>query len=160
MTVADPDHLPAMSLAKTKAHLDQSNRAQAIAWISILSGALLGMIMGLWSFNGPFSVPTWIGEYDELPRRLLRLAHVAMFALGILHIMIEKRISTSKMSPKLQTVTFNSMAVGNVLMPIVLIGAVFWEPMKFLTTVPATALTVAFALIAFDAIRSTKRVEQ
>mgnify|MGYP001588705984 CR=1 FL=1 len=169
MSITESDRRPVLPLAERASDLtsrngqvysDQNTRAQAIAWISILSGALLGMVMGLWSFNGPFNVPSWIGEYNELPRRFLRLAHAAMFALGILHIMIAKRISTTDMHPRIRTITYNAMAVGNVLMPTALIGAAFWEPVKFLTTVPATALTIAFALIAYDAIRSTKRIEQ
>ena len=72
----------------TGAKTAQRSRAATIAWCSILAGALSGMVMGLWSFDGPFPTPEWIGDYDALPRRFLRLAHVAMFALGFLHMLV------------------------------------------------------------------------
>ena len=139
-------------------HLESFNaRAYAIAWISILCGALSGMVMGLWSFEGPFSTPYWIGEYDDLPRRFLRLAHVAMFALGALHIMIVKWIASSAMKDPRKITAYVSMAAGNILMPTLLIGAAIWAPMKYLTVLPATALAVAFFIVALDAFRAARR---
>ena len=133
-------------------------RAQALAWCSILCGALTGMLMGLWSFDGPIPVPGWIGSYDELPRRFLRLAHVAMFALGMLHVMVGKWLSTSEMPSRHKTSAYVMMAAGNVLMPAVLIGAAIWAPLKYLTAVPTLALTIAFAIVAQDAVRALRRV--
>ena len=132
------------------------SRAAAIAWCSILMGALSGAVMGLWSFDGPFPTPEWIGDYDALPRRFLRLAHVAMFALGFLHMLVARQISESPVSPKVDRLGLNAMAIGNVLMPTILIGAALWEPLKYLTTIPTMALTAAFAIAALSAIRRFK----
>ncbi|MEP2262316.1 MAG: hypothetical protein ABJI00_12940 [Paracoccaceae bacterium] len=132
------------------------SRAAAIAWCPILGGALSGAIMGLWSFDGPFPTPEWIGDYDALPRRFLRLAHVAMFALGFLHMLVARQISESPLSPSLDRLGLNTMAAGNILMPIILIGAAIWEPLKYLTTIPTLALTTAFAIAALSAIRRHK----
>ena len=129
------------------------SRAAAIAWCSILAGALSGALLGLWSFNGPFPPPAWIGDYDALPRRFLRLAHVAMFALGFLHMLVARQITETPWRPDLDRLALNSMAVGNVLMPTLLIAAAVWEPMKFLTPIPTAALTTAFAIAALGAIR-------
>ena len=49
-------------------------RAAAIAWCSILAGALSGMLMGLWSFDGPVPTPEWI--------RRLRFPPATIPALG------------------------------------------------------------------------------
>lgn len=133
-------------------------RAQAIGWVSILCGALSGMVMGLWSFEGPFAPPEWIGAYDDLPRRFLRLAHVAMFALGGLHIMVAKRIGASPMPRRHKLSAYLAMATGNILMPTVLIGAALWAPLKYLATVPATALAIVFVIVAQDAIKAARRV--
>ena len=132
------------------------SRAAAIAWCSILAGALSGAVMGLWSFDGPFPTPEWIGDYDALPRRFLRLAHVAMFALGFLHMLVARQISEAPISPSMDRLGLNAMAVGNVLMPTILIGAAIWEPLKYLTTLPTIALTTAFAIAALSAIRRFK----
>lgn len=133
-------------------------RAQAIGWCSILAGALSGMLMGLWSFDGPFPVPGWIGGYDELPRRFLRLAHIAMFALGMLHVMVGKWLATSGMPHRFKRSGYATMALGNFLMPATLIGAAIWAPLKYATAVPTLALTIAFAIVAQDAVRAMRRV--
>ena len=56
-------------------------------------GALTGLILGLWSFGGPVPVPDLLGEYDALPRRLMRLGHIAFFGLGVLNILMTTRIA-------------------------------------------------------------------
>ena len=132
------------------------SRAIAIAWCSILGGALSGAVMGLWSFGGPFPTPEWIGDYDALPRRFLRLAHVAMFALGFLHMLVARQIAEAPVSPQLDRLAFNAMAIGNITMPTFLIAAAVWEPLKFLTPIPTTALTIAFAIAALSAVRRFK----
>ncbi len=132
------------------------SRAAAIAWCSILAGALSGMLMGLWSFNGPFPTPDWIGDYDSLPRRFLRLAHVAMFALGLLHMLVARQITSASISPNIDRLGLNAMAAGNILMPTILIAAAAWEPLKYLTPIPTVALTIAFAIAAWSAIRQHK----
>ena len=127
------------------------SRATAIAWGSILAGALSGMVMGLWSFDGPFPTPEWIGDYDALPRRFLRLAHVAMFALGVLHMMVARQITTTPTRPRLDHLGLHAMAAGNVLMPTILIAAAVWEPFKYLTPIPSLAISTALAIAAYGA---------
>ena len=145
----------AHSISKgAKSH--QRSRAAAIAWCSILAGALSGAVMGLWSFDGPFPTPEWIGDYDALPRRFLRLAHVAMFALGFLHMLVARQITEAPISPSMNRLGLNAMAAGNILMPTLLIAAAVWEPFKYLTTIPTLALTTAFAVAALSAIRQFK----
>lgn len=139
------------SLPATKAA--QRSQAAKIAWCSILAGALSGMVMGLWSFDGPFPAPEWIGDYDALPRRFLRLAHVAMFALGFLHMLVARQITEAPVSPSLDRLGLKAMAAGNILMPTILIAAAVWEPFKFFTSIPAFALTTAFAIAALSAFR-------
>ncbi len=146
----EPHNAPAMDRQAYR------SRAAAIAWCSILGGALSGMVMGLWSFNGPFPTPEWIGDYDALPRRFLRLAHVAMFALGLLHMLVARQITSAPVSPKIDRLGLDAMVVGNVLMPTILIAAALWEPLKFLTPIPTLALTTAFAVAALGAFRQYK----
>ncbi|MFQ6549435.1 hypothetical protein AADZ90_015885 [Aestuariibius sp. 2305UL40-4] len=130
------------------------SRAAAIAWCSILAGALSGGLMGLWSFDGPVPTPDWIGDYDSLSRRFLRLAHVAMFALGILHMLVARQITEAPLRPDIDRLGLQAMAAGNVLMPTTLIAAAVWEPLKFLTPIPMLALTTALAIAAISAVRN------
>ncbi len=50
---------------------------RSIALTSMALGALSGMLIGLWSFGGPAPVPDAVGDYGDLPRRLLRLGRLS-----------------------------------------------------------------------------------
>jgi len=134
-----------------------TSRAGAIAWCSILAGALSGLLMGLWSFDGPFPPPEWIGEYNSLARRFLRLAHTAMFALGVLHMIVARQIAAAPVRPDLDRFALIAMALGNIGMPVVLIAAAIWQPFKYLASIPALAVTAAIAIAAASAIRQHQR---
>lgn len=131
----------------------RSAMAPAIAWCSILLGALSGLLLGLWSFGGPFPIPEWIGAYDALPRRFLRLAHIALFALGMLHLMVSRQMSVTPTSPAIDRMALRAMAFGNIAMPLALFAAAWWEPLKYITPLPAFALTAAFAVAAAGTIK-------
>jgi hypothetical protein len=127
--------------------------APMIAWCSIFLGAVSGLILGLWSFGGPVPTPDEIGAYDALPRRFLRLAHVACFALGILHLMVLRQLSITPLSPGTNRFALRTMAFGNVAMPLTLFAAAWWEPLKYVTPLPAISLTAAFAVTAMATIK-------
>ena len=57
----------------------------SFGWFWILVGVIIGAIMGMWSFNGPLNSP--VGDYTSLPRRMLRLSHIAFIALGVINIL-------------------------------------------------------------------------
>ena len=52
-------------------------------WALILGGFLSGALLGL-----GFHREGFLGGYGSLPRRLLRLGHVALVALGVLHLVV------------------------------------------------------------------------
>jgi hypothetical protein len=54
--------------------------------------------MGLWSFDGPMAPPSWIGEYADTSRRLIRLGHIAFIGLGILDILLANELTRSPRS--------------------------------------------------------------
>ena len=57
-------------------------------WCAIAAGTLFGMVLGLWSFQGPLAAPAGLDDYSSLPRRLLRLSHIACIALGALNVIL------------------------------------------------------------------------
>ena len=146
-------HLPVSSENRAT----RAATAGVIAWFSILAGALSGMVMGLWSFDGPIPTPEWIGAYDSLSRRFLRLAHIAMFALGILHFLVARQIAAAPVRPDLDRLALGSMALGNIAMPAVLIAAALWQPFKYLTPVPTLAITVAIVVAAYSSVLQYRR---
>lgn len=149
------DRMPPLNIVAT---VDPMPAAAAIAFASITLGAVSGLIMGLWSFGGPVPVPPAIGAYDDLPRRFLRLAHVALFALGMLHLMVARQLAAAPLSPRLDRAALRAMAAGNLAMPLTLIAAALAEPLKYLLPIPALALTFAFGAAAASAIGRWKGV--
>ncbi len=123
----------------------------AIGWTSLAVGALVGMVLGLWSFDGPFPVPGWIGAYDSTPRRLLRLGHIAFFGLGILNILLAHHMSHFRLGTGSRRTASICMNFGNVFLPLTLIAASIYLPLKYLMTIPATSVSVALALAAIGA---------
>ena len=117
-----------------------------VAWTSILVGALTGLLLGIWSFGGPVPVPGWIGDYSDLPRRLLRLGHIAFFGLGILNIMLSRHLRQSLLGTKPRHIALKAMNFGNIFLPLSLFVAAVWEPAKYLMSVPAIAVTGAFLI--------------
>lgn len=122
---------------------------RAVALTSMALGALSGMLMGLWSFGGPAPVPDVIGDYGDLPRRLLRLGHIAFFGLAFLNLILARQIPSLPLGVKAKRGALGCMNFGNVALPAALIAAAFWEPLKYLTAPPAFAITLALCIAAW-----------
>jgi len=122
---------------------------RSIALTSLALGALCGMLIGLWSFGGPAPVPDAIGDYGDLPRRLLRLGHIAFFGLAFLNLILARHIPALPLGLKAMRGALGCMNFGNVALPAALIAAAFWEPLKYLTAPPAFAVTLALCISAW-----------
>jgi hypothetical protein len=133
--------------------LSDADFCRAIALTGMLLGALSGLAMGLWSFGGPVPVPDWIGGYSELPRRLLRLGHIALFALGMINLMLARQFAGFDLGERTKRLALAAMNTGNLLMPALLFAAVFQPGFKYLLAVPALAVALALAIAAFAAWR-------
>jgi hypothetical protein len=117
----------------------QSNRF--VGWLSLTFGAGTGLILGLWSFDGPLAVPAWIGEYGDTSRRLVRLGHIALFGLGILNILLARELP--RLSISAQRIASPAMNFGNVFLPLALFAAAAYPPFKYLMSLPALAIFLA-----------------
>src|SRR3989344_2722582 len=131
--------------------IDIGKKNISFGWIWILCGIILGAIMGMWSFNGPFPSP--IGDYTSLPRRMLRLSHIAFIALAIINILYGYEIDKIKVKEKLKNMGSSFMIYGAILMPLILIGAVFFEYLKYFTIIPTFLIIIALIIIVFGILR-------
>jgi len=122
----------------------------SFGWIWILAGLIVGVIMGMWSFNGP--MPSPIGDYTSLPRRMLRLSHIAFIALAIINILYGYEVDKIQLKNKLRRIGSLCMIYGAILMPIFLIAAVFFEPLKYLTMISATLVIIAVLIMVIGKI--------
>ena len=126
---------------------------RTVGWAPVAFGIAMGMVMGLWSFDGPMPSPAWIGEYGDTSRRLLRLGHIAFIMLGVISIMVETELDRSALAPRSRRIAARLMMAGNVLLPITLCAAAAWRPLKYLMPPPAMCVFVALALVAWGARR-------
>ena len=105
--------------------------------------------MGLWSFDGPVSVPSWLGDYHETARRLARLGHIAFFGLGILNLLLARELPCLALGPRAKRLASMTMNFGNVFLPLTLFAAAAWHPLKYFMSVPATSVLVALLIAAY-----------
>ena len=122
-----------------------SNRL--IGWTSLALGAGTGLVMGLWSFDGPLTVPAWLGGYGDTSRRLARLGHIAFFGLGILNLLLARELP--RLTAGARRLAGPAMNFGNVFLPLTLIAAAAWHPLKYAMPLPATAVFLALVVAAW-----------
>lgn len=112
----------------------------------------MGSIMGMYAFDGPFKPPRGHESYASLPRRLIRLAHIAFVALPIISIMYGMHIDTVDLPEHMKLIGSRSMIFAMIGIPTLLIGAAFYQPFKYLEVIPVSAIFVALAIIAWGAV--------
>ena len=130
-----------------------SNRT--VGWSSLALGAITGLILGLWSFDGPVTVPQMLGDYADTSRRLARLGHIAFFGLGILNLLIARELPASALRTAQRRIVSLAMNLGNLLLPPTLFAAAAYRPLKYVMPGPALAVTLALILAAYGARRGT-----
>ncbi len=119
-----------------------------VGWVLFLAGIIGGMVMGMWSFDGPVPAPAALADYSSLPRRLTRLAHIAAMALGITNILYGQELPRVRLSQRSRRLGERSMIAAGVLMPVFLTLAAFLDTRwKYLLPLPATASLIAVAVI-------------
>ena len=123
----------------------------SFGWVWILFGIFVGALMGMWSFNGP--MPSPVGDYTSLARRMLRLSHIAFIALAIINILYGYEIDKIKLKKFYKKVGSLCMICGAILMPLLLIAAVFLEPFKYLTAIPATLVIISLLIMVIGRIK-------
>ena len=72
----------------------------------------MGLYMGL-----KFQREDWLGGYNAFPRRMVRLAHVALVALGILNIQFAQSLPRLRLGPTTTNAASFAFIAAAVLMP-------------------------------------------
>ena len=85
---------------------------EIFGWVSILLAVAMGLWMGI-----KFQNEKWLGGYDALPRRMVRLAHIALAALGIINIEFGRSARELALSPWLIGCASFAFIVAGVSMP-------------------------------------------
>ena len=59
-------------------------------WLMIAGSIMVGLLIGLFAFDGPLRPPSFLGNYNDWPRRLTRIGHSYSIVLGIVAILISR----------------------------------------------------------------------
>jgi ethanolamine transporter EutH len=85
---------------------------ESVGWILVLGSLVLGLYMGL-----KFQREDWLGGYNGFARRMVRLAHIALAALGVLNILFAQTASRLRLDAPLVRAASVCYIAGAVSMP-------------------------------------------
>ena len=124
----------------------------AWGWIWMVLGIASGSLLGMWAFGGPMPLPKTHQNYDDLPRRLVRLAHIAFFMLPLINITYGHHIDLIPVSDSLKMFGSYGMIICMIGVPLLLIGASYYLPIKYLEVIPVSAGFAALSIISYGYI--------
>lgn len=144
-------------LAVSSSRLDSGLQITAILVVGCL-GMLLDIAMGLFVIDPQSFHPEFLGAYDALPMRMLRLSQVAVIALAVLALLYFDT-STRPQSRRIQLGQW-AMTAGAVAMPLLLCAAAFTSPvLKHLLSVPSWAVVAGAGTALTMSVREGRRLD-
>jgi len=108
-------------------------------WILILAAFITGAGIGLFFHREDF----W-GGYTSFRRRLTRLGHIALAALGALNVLFSIAVSEASRSTQIASVL---LIIGGISMASICFLTAWRESFRRLFFIPATSLMVAVVLV-------------
>ncbi len=112
----------------------------------ISAGFMTGAIFGLLAQN-----EHWLGGYASRTRRLARLGHIALIALGALNVVWPLTTTAGKISSITPVITTCFIVGGLTMGPVCFLSAVIWR-CRIAFLVPSTALIVGALLASWESL--------
>jgi hypothetical protein len=106
-------------------------------WSSIILAFVTGAIIGL-----GFHKPEFLGGYDSLRRRMVRLGHIALAALGLFNV-VYSLSPWPEMGTLAERIATPAWVAGCFLMPTVCFLTAWREKFRHLFALPVVSLLVA-----------------
>jgi hypothetical protein len=133
---------------RVSVHSHTGNLNAAVGWSGIALGLAAALWIGLWAFAGPFPAPHGFESYDALPRRLLRLAHIAAVAVGVLNVLLARELPRLALPESWKRVCSALAIAAWPGLALVLGVAAFVPGAKYALPAGAVALTVSMTIAA------------
>jgi hypothetical protein len=111
-------------------------------WIAFIVGIIAGAISGLRLHKEDF-----LGGYSSWRRRLVRLAHISLFGLGLINIAFALTARSLEIADGL-TAASVALVVGAITMPLVCYLAAYRKPLRNLFFIPV--LSVLFGVLVMS----------
>ena len=126
-------------------------------WATMVLGVVSGSILMAWSFDGPFAAPPGFHDYTDLSRRMVRLAHVALFMLPLINVVLGRELDRMPLDDRWKELASWSALVGMFGVPLGLtLGALVHIHLKYVAVPPVTAMMLALAIMSWGALRSRR----
>jgi hypothetical protein len=118
-------------------------------WGMVLAAFISGAGIGLY-----FHRPDFWGGYASLRRRLARLGHIALAALGLMNVVFAISVPVSASNQLTTSAASWCFVAGGIAMPLACFLTAWREPFRRAFVVPVALLIAAVVLVLFGAIAS------
>ena len=118
-------------------------------WSWLFIGILVAMWMGLFAFKDG-----WLGGYTSLPRRFLRLSHVAFMALSLTNVLYGLCIDSANLSERFKKAGSYLMIIAAVFMPTICLLSMYKACFQMFFCIPAVSFALAAFIMALGQIKS------
>lgn len=124
-------------------------------------GLVGGLLMSLYAFQPMVPVPGGFQNYDDLPRRLLRLAHIAAVMLPLLNVVIGGWLDRLRLSVRAKEWASWLLLLGGAGLPLALGAEAVWVPGRslHLAALPAVGFCLGVVLASVGACRADFRAQ-
>ncbi|AHY06123.1 hypothetical protein ACOMDM_05265 [Serratia plymuthica] len=120
----------------------------AFGWGGIVVGIMMGGLMGMYAFKGPFRAPKGHENYTDLNRRMLRLAHIAFIMLPLISMLYGMSIDTLQVPYVYKYYAAICMVILSLGIPVLLIASCFYLPFKYIQVIPFSCGMFALVVMA------------
>jgi hypothetical protein len=108
-----------------------------VGWGSLLAAFITGALLGLFFHREDF-----LGGYSTFRRRILRLGHIALAALGMLNVLFAVSVADASVNDAIRLAAW-AFAIGGLSMPAICFLTAWKTGFRHLFFIPVTALIVA-----------------
>jgi hypothetical protein len=125
--------------------------------LALLALSLLGgLAMSLYAFVPMIPVPASLDQYDDLSRRLFRLAHIAAVMLPLINVVFGLILDRLRLSLSLKEVVSFLLLAGAVGLPLALVAQGLNQQARewHIAGPPAVAATIGVVIAAIGALRT------
>ena len=124
--------------------------------ILLSAGLLAGLAMSLYAFEPMVPVPGSLQSYDDLPRRLIRLGHIAAVMLPLLNVVLGAWLDRLNLPSHAKQWASWLLLVGAVTVPAALFVEAVWAPARaiHLPSLPVVGFSLGVLLVSVGAWRT------
>jgi hypothetical protein len=124
--------------------------------VLLAAGFVSGLAMSLYAFEPMIPVPAGLAHYDDLPRRLFRLAHIAAIMLPLLNVVLGPWLDRVALSRRVREAASRLLLWGAVGLPATLALEAWVPPLIafHLSALPALGFSLGVCLVSAGACRT------